>query len=550
MAVVHWDHQPHHCLSNVLALALAHQCILVLSLPHHHHPFFLSTITTHQRVDTRFQVPIKEFGSFSIIWKGLFFTVALLGKLAAGFLVPNFSQDKNFKGLHLRDSLVTGFSLAAEGEFAFVIAVFGVDQGLIDKETYSSIVLAVLLSTIVPPFLLRYTINKYNALAKDRVRDAAKLEANRNNSDVEKGRHNEDLAECIMNHTAVFMCIQTQSQSAWGLMMDILNGMRKANLEVVDHRSWHPRGVSTTLVNEVYVRDLKNLEEDQDIADRLAEVQEILETVIDQPGEAKVKVTRWFPGVVNEIVEEISENFHTTKKHSLASIESRLLTEAGQALERKQQLQTTATSQKSLHDIVADTTLQEANEHNKEHAATLASTGARRRTRKKTRSTPVFGGSLFGEETGHHAPVPPPSPLVQDDSGVLRTPSPKTMASRKKFIKKGPTGQSAELKLNGHVYNVRLSEDALQELRDYSRGLHPTKRGVALHGVSLAAADTPIVNMLQGFVRRIDRGLSNISEHADETSVNGTDSNNGDAAGSNKKGIEKIQESGTEDGSD
>ena len=29
-----------------------------------------------------FQVPIKDFGDFEVIWQGLFFTLALLGKLA------------------------------------------------------------------------------------------------------------------------------------------------------------------------------------------------------------------------------------------------------------------------------------------------------------------------------------------------------------------------------------------------------------------------------------------------------------------------------------
>ena len=109
-----------------------------------------------------FQVPIKKFGSGVVIWKGLVLTIALTGKLLVGFLVPNFNQSKRFSGLHFRDCLCTGFSMAAEGEFAFVIAVFIVDNGLIDTEMYSSIVLAVLLSTIIPPFLLRYTINHYN----------------------------------------------------------------------------------------------------------------------------------------------------------------------------------------------------------------------------------------------------------------------------------------------------------------------------------------------------------------------------------------------------
>ena len=105
--------------------------------------FFASTIG--------FQVPIGNFKDGGVIWKGCFFTLALLGKLAVGFLVPNFTQSKNFTGNHLRDCLVVGCSMAAEGEFAFVIAAFAVDKKLIDEDLYSSIVLAILLSTIIAP---------------------------------------------------------------------------------------------------------------------------------------------------------------------------------------------------------------------------------------------------------------------------------------------------------------------------------------------------------------------------------------------------------------
>lgn len=403
----------------------------------------------------------------------------------------------------MKDCLITGFSLAAEGEFAFVIAVFAVDSGLISKETYSSIVLAVLLSTIVPPFLLRYTITLANKKSEEAVRMAAEIEATRKKHGTTE---DSDLELCIKNHTAVFLCIQTQSEAAWGLMMNIMSSLRSHELEIIDHRSWHPRGIKTTLVNEIYVRDRISLDENatQALEERMAEVKTALEETINQPGEAKVKVTRWFPGVVNEIIEEVQENVETTKQHTRASIEERLLTEATEALEKKRMLQTTATTEKkSLRDLMKDVTVPEANVA--AEAGLPGKSATRRRTRKKTRSTPVFGGSLFGEETGHHAP---PSKLVtslKDDSDLDLRGSLKG--------KKGPSGHSAELIFNGHTYHVRLSDTSLQEIREhYSGGTHH-KRAVPLHGVTLAAADTPIVNMLQGFVRRVERTLSNISEH-------------------------------------
>ena len=92
-----------------------------------------------------FQVPIKikDLINGKVIGIGVLFTLSLIGKLAVGLIVPNFNNTAKFHGLHLRDCLITGLSMAAEGEFAFVIAVFSRDQGLITVDLYASIVLAV-----------------------------------------------------------------------------------------------------------------------------------------------------------------------------------------------------------------------------------------------------------------------------------------------------------------------------------------------------------------------------------------------------------------------
>ena len=70
-------------------------------------------------------------------------------------------------------------SQAAEGEFAFVIAVFAKDQDLISADLYASIVLAVLISTIIPPFALRFTLSYYNKIAARMIKQAEDLERQR-----------------------------------------------------------------------------------------------------------------------------------------------------------------------------------------------------------------------------------------------------------------------------------------------------------------------------------------------------------------------------------
>ena len=58
-----------------------------------------------------------------------------------------------------------------------MIAAFSVDKGLIDKDLYSSIVLAILLSTIIAPFSLRFTIGYFNKRAMAAVLKAEELAA-------------------------------------------------------------------------------------------------------------------------------------------------------------------------------------------------------------------------------------------------------------------------------------------------------------------------------------------------------------------------------------
>ena len=53
-----------------------------------------------------------------------------------------------------------------EAEFALVVALHCINEDVIDQSLYSSIVLAILLSTVIAPFSLRYTINKYSARGK------------------------------------------------------------------------------------------------------------------------------------------------------------------------------------------------------------------------------------------------------------------------------------------------------------------------------------------------------------------------------------------------
>ena len=265
-----------------------------------------------------FQVPIKDFADGKVIGIGLLFTLALLGKLAVGFIVPNFNNADKFRGLHLRDCLITGCSMvsltlfsrignllqllgslntfqitfqAAEGEFAFVIAVFSVDSGLISPDLYASIVLAVLISTIVPPFALRFTISYFNKIAEKMVKQAEDLERQRAGTIDEALSPEEQekrLRERIEANKIIFLCIQIQCASTWGLIPKTIGKLGSLGLEVIDNRSWHPRGVDSTLMTEIFVEDdfflrASDVEGNKTIDERIADVSEAMIAAINQP---------------------------------------------------------------------------------------------------------------------------------------------------------------------------------------------------------------------------------------------------------------------------
>ena len=60
-----------------------------------------------------------------------------------------------------------------------MIAVFARDQDLISPDLYAAIVLAVLISTIIPPFALRFTVSYFNKVAERKIDEAENLETRR-----------------------------------------------------------------------------------------------------------------------------------------------------------------------------------------------------------------------------------------------------------------------------------------------------------------------------------------------------------------------------------
>jgi len=468
-----------------------------------------------------FQVPIQDFGDSTILWQGAVFCLAwLIGKIAVGFMVPNFSQNKNFTGNHFRDCMITGFSMAAEGEFAFVIAVYAVDKELITKDVYASLVLAILISTIIPPFALRFTINYYNKKGEEAVARAAEEEEERDRSiALRVGNGDSDLVAGIKNQTEIFLVIQTQSESTWGLLINIMGALGNKGLDVIDHRAWSPRGINTTLVNEVYARSPIQISDSQTLQDALdvlvGDITEAIKGVIDQ-SDSRVKVQRWFPGVVEEVVEETNEKQHK-------DIKQRLLKEASTALERKAKIQTFATKEKTYEEL-AGMTAEKPEESKADNSddfdrsksylqSTMAQeppkTKPRRRFRHKTHSTPVVGGGLFGEVEARSG---------RDNNSRFDRVSDYSRRKQEDLnFNFKASGVAAEITIKGEVFQIRISQETFRNLQNGMEGQTTDSRGVPIAGIEITAQDdAPVVQRLQGFVR--NTGLQQIQEEASEYS--------------------------------
>jgi len=424
-----------------------------------------------------FQVPIKLFGKTDVILKGLVFLLALTGKLAVGLLVPNFSHSKKFTGNHMRDVLITGLAMAAEGEFAFVIASFAQQAKLIDMDIYASIVLAVLISTIIPPFMLRFIINRYNKKAEALLQSTFKKEMTNSIIKMDSLEISEEaLKKSILEQTAIFACIQMHCQSRWGLLPNIMAEMKKNSLEVIDHRSWHARGMDSTLVNEIYVKGSCQGEYES----YLDGIKETLFNLLGQ-ADAKIKVTRWYPGIETEIVEEIGDDiedasasaYKSTRRLSVSgqvmSVSGQILQEAQALLEKNQNKQQGATKERTVDEIL--------------HAAIpVASidindqakkpTTRQRPRRVRTMSTPVVGGDMFA---GRSKPVGAtsfsrPSPSLALPSFNELSPSP---SIGKKL--------NAQLTISDETFQIQVSSSTLTKVRK-GREMHLQPKDIGTRG--------------------------------------------------------------------
>mmetsp|Transcript_20589 Transcript_20589/g.31391 ORF Transcript_20589/g.31391 Transcript_20589/m.31391 type:complete len:879 (+) Transcript_20589:134-2770(+) len=190
-----------------------------------------------------FQVPIKMFGNKSVIAWGFAFYASVLGKLPIGMFAPKYEDDTRPANYPFnpftRDVIITSVAMTCRGEFNFIIAAFGIGNGLLDPELYSSIIWAVLLACITSPIILTLVLRHYNRLAEQY------LEKHQLDTSIVEGRG------------PLHVNIQIRSSIVPGMQDAIKRSINSIGLFVIDQRSWSPRGLNAIVASEIYAIDSK-----------------------------------------------------------------------------------------------------------------------------------------------------------------------------------------------------------------------------------------------------------------------------------------------------
>lgn len=228
-----------------------------------------------------FTIPIEDFADWGIIRDAGLLFVCIIGKVGMGFFATPFDQD------HI---LTLGFAWGAWGEFSFILALKALRGNVITQKTYNSVVLAVLISVLTCPMVLRSTLARMAKRA-----DLAIREATEDTADAEAGTLH-----------SVYYCVQARSHARWGQQEALLTAIAAVGTTIIDFREFHPITDLGTqhVIDEIYLKDLHlklKIQEALPIKDsRMLEerIRDIMEAIADALGEddPEIKISRWLPG--------------------------------------------------------------------------------------------------------------------------------------------------------------------------------------------------------------------------------------------------------------
>ena len=93
--------------------------------------------------------------TLSVVWFLIALTVVAVLTKVIGCYIP-----AKLQGMSHKDASIVGFGMSPRGEVAMIVALIGLNAGLIKQDIYVSLVLMSLLTTIITPIVLRNWIYK------------------------------------------------------------------------------------------------------------------------------------------------------------------------------------------------------------------------------------------------------------------------------------------------------------------------------------------------------------------------------------------------------
>ncbi len=108
--------------------------------------------------------------TLDLIWFVLILTVVAFITKVIGCGLP-----AKLQGMKVRDSMIVGVGMVPRGEVAMIIALIGLDRNLIMQDTYAALVLMSLLTTVIPPLILRNWLFKKSKSPKTKSADSVSV---------------------------------------------------------------------------------------------------------------------------------------------------------------------------------------------------------------------------------------------------------------------------------------------------------------------------------------------------------------------------------------
>jgi len=235
-----------------------------------------------------FAVPIQDIWTGKILGHAMLYFSAIIGKFATCVWAPGFPRK-------LLDGMKLGAAMSAWGEFAFILATTSESLQIITKQQFSSVVMAILLSVIVGPILLKYAINRSN--------DAKKKTVNKIREELDDLEINEK--DTLRRYWKITMKTKTH----WGFLFEATNTLEKLLLELLDHRLDYSGKADKTVTLTFIARDMHvDANEDgmitqEELEDRRYDISKTAFKICGNR-DAQVAVSKWTPRRIRKVLSD------------------------------------------------------------------------------------------------------------------------------------------------------------------------------------------------------------------------------------------------------